>query len=119
VFLYYIISRTVSCPKARLLTSRFPRAPETQISEKFRTAKTTWDIDARHHGTEAIPPPPQEVMPGQDAELSGAHGGPDPHGTLAVCCLPQADPEASGRQLLVLSRTGQDHTLARPTPLPK
>jgi len=29
-----------------------------QISEKFRTAKTAWDTDQRHHRTEAIPPPP-------------------------------------------------------------
>jgi len=29
-----------------------------QISEKFRTAKTSWNENPRHHGTEAIPPPP-------------------------------------------------------------
>jgi len=39
-------------------------------------------------------PASQEVLPGQDAERSGAHDGPDPHGTLAVRCLPQTDPEA-------------------------
>jgi len=89
-----------------------------QISEKFRGAKTNWDTDQRHHGTEAIPPPPQEVLPGHDAELSGAHGGPDPHRTLAVRCIPQADPKASRRQLLVLPGTGEDDALACLAPLP-
>jgi ribonuclease HI len=32
-----------------------------RISERFRKAKDTWHADPRPHGTEEIPPGPQEV----------------------------------------------------------
>jgi len=69
---------TKSIKTVHALTFQHLAHLKLQLSEKFRTAKTTWDTDPRHHGTEAASPS-QEVVPGQNAERSGAHGGPDPH----------------------------------------
>jgi hypothetical protein len=33
-----------------------------RISEKFRSAKESWHKVLSHHGTEEIPPPPEEVL---------------------------------------------------------
>jgi ribonuclease HI len=64
-----------------------------RISETFKTNKEEWHKSPDRHGTEEIPPPPpsEEVLSRRDAECSRPHCDSNPHRTLEIRRVPQAD----------------------------
>jgi hypothetical protein len=88
-----------------------------KISERFHKAKDAWHANPTHHGTEETDPPPPSKKSCLDHMLNSlartAAQIRTGHWRSAVC-VPQEDPEESGRSVLVLQRVGQledDHVL--------
>ena len=75
-----------------------PAYLKPQISERYRKAKEAWHKDPQHHRAEDDPTfAIHGVLSGPGSEVDRLHHRTDPYQILAVCILPQEDPQAARR----------------------